>query len=95
MYWDSAKMRHRYKTMQVEFLENMSTGDTQDAVRNVAVELQKFYDDHHNKENNMPEQAEDRGTDGDVSDASAASEPRRKRMRTETEVDSPAMSEQG
>ena len=61
----------------------------QDAVRNVAVELQKFYDDHHNKENNMPEQAEDRETDGEVSDATPTSEPVRKRMRTTSELDSP------
>ena len=94
-YWDSAKMKYRYKTMQVEFVEQLSPIDKQDAVRNVALELQKFYDDHHSKENNMPEQEEDRGTDGDVSDASTAGEPRRKRMRTETEVGSPAMSERG
>ena len=88
-YWDSAKMKYRYKTMQVEFVEQLSPIDKQDAVRNVALELQKFYDDHHSKENNMPEQEEDRGTDGDVSDATATGEPMRKCMRTETELESP------
>ena len=65
----------------------------QGAVRSAAAELQKFYDEHHNKENNMPEQEEDCETDDDVSAASTASEPLRKCMRTETELDSPAMSE--
>ena len=61
----------------------------QDAVRDVAGELQKFYDDHHSKENNMPEQAEDHETDGEMSDATPTSEPVRKRMRTTSELDSP------
>ena len=35
-------MKNRYKTMQVEFLENMSTGDKQDAVRNAAFRANLF-----------------------------------------------------
>ena len=89
-YWDSAKMKYRYKTMQVEFVEQMSLIHKQDAVRNVAFELQKFFDEHHNKDGNMPEQAEDCETDGGVSDATPTSEPVRKRMRTTSELDSPA-----
>ena len=79
--------------MQVDFVESMDPSGKQDAFRVAAFEVQKFFDDHHNRGNDMPEQSEDLGTDGDVSDPSIASEPRRKRMRTETEVDSPAMSE--
>ena len=82
-------MKCRYKTMQVEFVEQMSPIDKQDAVRHVAVELQNFFDEHHNKDGNMPEQAEDCETDGGVSDATPTSEPVRKRMRTTSELDSP------
>ena len=88
-YWDNAKMKNRYKTMQVEFVEQMSPIDKQDAVRNVALELQKFFDEHHNKDGNMPEQAGDREADGGVSDATPTSEPMRKCMRKTTELDSP------
>ena len=88
MYWDNAKMKYRYKTMQVEFVEQMSPIDTHDAVRNVALELQKFFDEHHNKDGNMPEQTEDCETNGGVSDATPTSEPVRKRMRTTSELDS-------
>ena len=76
--------------MQVEFVEQMSPIDKQDAVRNVAVELQKFFDEHHNKDGNMPEQAGDCEADGGVSDATPTSGPVRKRMRTTSELDSPA-----
>ena len=90
LYWDSKKLKYRYKTMRVEFLENMDTGAKQDAVSSAAAELQEFYDKRNNTENNMPGEEEDCDADDDVSAESTASEPNRKCRRTETEPESPA-----
>ena len=82
VYWDGKKMKYRHKNLNVTFLENMDTGAKQDAVSSAAAELQKFYDEQHNKENNMPEQEEGCETDDDMSAGSAAGEPMCKCRRT-------------
>ena len=90
LYWDSKKLKYRYKTMRVEFLENMNTGAKQVAVSSAAAELQEFYDKRHNHESHMPGQEEDCEADDDVSVGSAASEPMRTCRRTEIGPESPA-----
>jgi hypothetical protein len=93
-YWDSKRSKRRYKYKSVDFGPDMDGEAKLDAVRDVADELQTFYDNHHNKGDNMPETTpskRDRESDGEVSTGTTRSVSVRKAAKpacAKTEKDS-------
>jgi len=53
-YWDSKRSKRKYKSVTVEFSSDMDNEATLGAVSSAAMELQEFFDDHHNKGDDMP-----------------------------------------
>ena len=54
-YYDSIKLKARIKSMGVELGHDMPDAVKLAATRKVADELQQFYDNNHNRLNNLPE----------------------------------------
>ena len=78
-WWDSKKPKFRSKSMHVEVNSDMDAAAKHGAVSIAAFELQRFYDDHHNQANNMPDVKRVRGAD----DESDETGPVRKGSRTD------------
>ena len=66
--------------MRVGFPSDMDDEAKQGEVRHVAVEVQEFFDDHHNQGNNMPKSKRGRGS---IDEESDRGEPVQKDSRTE------------
>jgi len=80
-YWDSKLLKWRSKSTTVSGLSpNMDDEAKQGKVRRVAVEVQEFFDAHHNQGNNMPKSKRGRGSSDEESDCG---EPVQKDSRTE------------
>ena len=79
-YWDSKKLKWKYKSIRVEFPSGMDDEDKVDKVRRVVVELQEWHDRHHNQENNSPQSKRGRGSSDEERDCG---EPVQKDSRTE------------
>ena len=86
-WWDSKHSKRRVKSKNPELSSDMDDEAKCDAVNSAVAELQEFYDNRHNLENNMPGQHE---ADDGVSAESATGEPVHKSSKTETEPDSSA-----
>ena len=69
--------------MGVEFSSDMDDQDKVAAIINAAGELQEFYDNNHDLQNNMPGPVQDRETDDGVSAESAHGEPVQKAAKTD------------
>ena len=68
--------------MTVEFSSDMSDEAKLVAARTSADEIQEFYDNHHNRENNIPEPEQDPESDGETHE-SAHGEPVQKAAKTD------------
>jgi len=79
-YWDSEALKRKYKSLRVEFWSDMDNEAKLDAVSSAAMELQEFFDAHHNQEGNMPEPKRGRGSSDEDRDCG---EPVPKDSRTE------------
>ena len=66
--------------MRVEFCSDMDNEAKLDAVSSAAMELQEFFDTHHNQEGNMPKPKRGRGSSDEDRDCG---EPVQKDSRTE------------
>jgi hypothetical protein len=85
-YYDSIKMKARIKSMGVELGHDMPDAVKLAATRKVADELQQFYDNNHNRLNNLPE-IECIST-ASFESSSDESEPVQKAARTDTDPES-------
>ena len=75
-YWDSRAIKSRYKYIGVDVESEVSDEAKQDLVNRAKDELERYYDEHHNRSGNMP------CSDGMASEASGGdSAP--KRMKTD------------
>ena len=83
-WWDNKKSKKRFKSILVEFTSDVEEAKL-DAVNSAAAELQEFYDNHHNLQNNMPGQNQTTEEDDAMSAVSAHREPVQKASRTEPE----------
>ena len=79
-YWDSETLKRKYKSLRVEFHSDMDDEDKLESVRSAAVELQEFFDTHHNQGGNMPKPKRGRGSSDEDRDCG---EPVPKDSRTE------------
>ena len=70
----------KYKSLRVELFSDMDNEEKRDAVSSAAMELQKFFDTHHNRAGNMPEPKRGRGSSDEDRDCG---EPVPKDSRTE------------
>jgi hypothetical protein len=85
-YYDSIKSKARIKSMGVELGHDMPDAVKLAATRKVADELQQFYDNNHNRLNNLPE-IECIST-ASFESSSDESEPVQKAARTDTDPES-------
>jgi len=85
-YYDSIKLKARIKSMGVELGHDMPDAVKLAATRKVADELQQFYDNNHNRLNNLPE-IECIST-ASFESSSDESEPVQKAARTDTDPES-------
>ena len=53
-YWDSRAIKSRYKYIGVDVESEVSDEAKQDLVNRAKDELERFYDEHHNRSGNMP-----------------------------------------
>ena len=86
-YWDSGKSKTRLKSKGVELGCFMDDAAKLAATRTAADELQRFYDAHDNRGNNLPDTEGDPDADdrSDASESSSNEEPPQKIARTDTE----------
>ena len=75
--------KRRIKSIGVEFRSDMDDEAKRAAVTIAAAELQAFYDNNHNLQNNMPGPKQDRESDDGGSAESAHGEPVQKASKTD------------
>jgi hypothetical protein len=83
-WWDSKKSRRRFKSIGVEFSSDMDDEAKRAAVTIAAAELQAFYDNNHNLQNNMPGPKQDpESDDGGSAESAHDGEPVQKASKTD------------
>ena len=87
-YWDSKKLKWRSKTMRVEFCSDMDNEAKLDAVSSAAMELQEFFDMHHDQEGNVPKPKRGRGSSDEDRDCGESVQKDSKTEIAETEHES-------
>ena len=88
-YWDSNKSKTRIKSMGVELGRVMDDAAKLAATRTKADELQRFYDSHNNRGDNLPIEGDPESDDrSDASEPASNAEPVQKAARTDTDPES-------